>query len=105
MLNRRFQMMVKDHTAINDDLKALAVQKGRERSAVAWIQTSGVVDKMAALTGSAFDDAYVERMIKGPHQGCEGVQRGSCRDERRGHQELRDKFNSGWRPFEAASRP
>jgi putative membrane protein len=58
------QMMVKDHTAINDDLKALAVQKGVTLPGSLDSKHQGMVDKMAALTGSAFDDAYVERMIK-----------------------------------------
>lgn len=58
------RMMVKDHTAINDDLKALAAQKGVTLPDSLDAKHQGMVDKMAALTGSAFDGAYVERMIK-----------------------------------------
>jgi putative membrane protein len=59
------QMMVKDHTAINDDLKALAAQKGVTLPDSLDANHQGMVDKMAALTGSAFDDAYIAAMIKG----------------------------------------
>jgi putative membrane protein len=58
------QMMVKDHTAINDDLKALAVQKGVTLPDSLDAKHQGMVDKMAALTGSEFDDAYIKGMIK-----------------------------------------
>ena len=58
------QMMVKDHTAINDDLKSLAAQKGVTLPDSLDAKHQGMVDKMAALTGSAFDDAYIAAMIK-----------------------------------------
>src|SRR5664280_3541989 len=58
------QMMVKDHTAINDDLKALAAQKGVTLPDSLDAKHQGMVDKMAALTGSEFDDAYIAAMIK-----------------------------------------
>ena len=58
------QMMVKDHTAINDDLKALAAQKDVILPDSLDAKHQGMVDKMAALTGSEFDDAYIKGMIK-----------------------------------------
>jgi len=58
------QTMVKDHTAINDDLKALAAQKGVTLPDGLDAKHQGMVDKMAALTGSEFDDAYITGMIK-----------------------------------------
>jgi putative membrane protein len=58
------QMMVKDHTAINDDLKTLAAQKGVTLTNSLDVEHQGVVDKMAALTGSGFDDAYINGMIQ-----------------------------------------
>src|ERR1039457_6599486 len=58
------QMMVKDHTAINDDLKALAAQKGVTLPDSLDAKHQGMVDKMAALTGSEFDTAYVADMVK-----------------------------------------
>ena len=58
------QMMVKDHTAINGDLKALATQKGVTLPDSLDAKHQGMVDKMAALTGSEFDDAYIAGMIE-----------------------------------------
>jgi putative membrane protein len=58
------QMMVKDHTAINTDLKALAAQKGVALPDSLDAKHQGMVDKLAALTGSEFDDAYIKGMIK-----------------------------------------
>jgi putative membrane protein len=59
------QRMVKDHTAINDDLKALAAQKGVMLPDSLDAKHQAMVDKLTALTGSAFDDAYIAGMIKG----------------------------------------
>lgn len=57
------QMMVKDHTAINDDLKSLAVQKGVNLPHSLDAKHQEMVDKMAALTGPEFDAAYIAGMI------------------------------------------
>ena len=59
------QMMVKDHTTINGDLKALAAQKGVTLPDSLDAKHQRMVDKMAALTGTEFDDAYVAGMAKG----------------------------------------
>ena len=59
------QMMVKDHSAINSDLKALAAQKGVALPDSLDAKHQGKIDKFSALTGSAFDDAYITAMIKG----------------------------------------
>ena len=58
------QMMVKDHTTINDDMKALAAQKGVTLPDSLDAKHQAKVDKMSALTGAAFDDAYIAGMIK-----------------------------------------
>jgi putative membrane protein len=58
------QMMVKDHTAINNDLKALATQKGVTLPDSLNAKHQAMVDKMTALTGAEFDDAYIKGMIK-----------------------------------------
>jgi putative membrane protein len=58
------RMMVKDHTVINDDLKALATQKGVTLADSVDAKHQGKVDKMAALTATGFDDAYISAMIK-----------------------------------------
>jgi putative membrane protein len=59
------QLMVKDHTAINTDLKALAAQKGVALPDSLDAKHQGMVDRMTALAGPAFDDAYIADMIKG----------------------------------------
>ena len=58
------QMMVKDHTAINEDLKALAAQKGVTLPQSLDAEHQGIVDKMTALRDSGFDDAYINGMIQ-----------------------------------------
>jgi putative membrane protein len=58
------QMMVKDHTAINNDLKALASQKSVTLPDNLDAKHQGMVDKMTALSGSEFDNAYIAGMIK-----------------------------------------
>jgi putative membrane protein len=62
------QMMAKDHTAINGDLKTLAAQKGVSLPATLDAKHQGKVDKMSALTGAGFDEAYVKGMIKAHQQ-------------------------------------
>jgi len=56
--------MVKDHTAINDDLKALASLKGVTLAESLDSKHQAEVDKIAALTGIKFDDAYIAAMVK-----------------------------------------
>jgi putative membrane protein len=58
------QMMVKDHTAINSSLKALAGQKDVTIPDSLDAKHQRMVEKMAVLTGSDFDNAYIARMIK-----------------------------------------
>lgn len=59
------QRMVKDHTAINDDLKALAAQKDVTLPGNLDAKHQQIVDKMSALDSLEFDDAYIAGMIKG----------------------------------------
>ena len=58
------QMMVKDHSAINADLKTLAAQKEVALPDSLDAKHQKMVDKMAALSGSAFDKVYIASMIK-----------------------------------------
>jgi len=58
------QMMVKDHTAINGDLKSLAELKGVALPESLNTKHQAMVDEMAALTGSDFDNAYIAAMLK-----------------------------------------
>ena len=57
--------MVKDHTSINDDLRTLAAQKGVSLTGTLDATHQEKLDKMSALTGAGFDDAYIAAMIKG----------------------------------------
>jgi putative membrane protein len=57
--------MVKDHTAINDDLKALAAQKDVTLPDSLDATNQKMVDKLMALTGSEFDKAYIAGMFNG----------------------------------------
>jgi putative membrane protein len=59
------QRMVKDHTAINDDLKALAAQKEVTLPDSLDATHQQMVDKLMALTGSEFDKAYIDGMFNG----------------------------------------
>jgi len=58
------QMMVKDHTAINDDLKVLAAQKGIILPDGLDSKHQEMVHKMKALAGIKFDNAYMADMKK-----------------------------------------
>ena len=58
------QMMVKDHSAINADLKTLAAQKEVPLPDSLDAKHQRMVDKLAALTGSTFDEAYIAAMVK-----------------------------------------
>ncbi len=59
------KMMVKAHTKMNDDLKSLATQKGVILPTTLDAKHQALVDKMTALTGTEFDDAYIAGMVKG----------------------------------------
>jgi putative membrane protein len=58
------QRMVKDHTSINDNLKALAAQKEVTLSDSLDASHQAMVDKMSGLSGSDFDKAYIACMVK-----------------------------------------
>jgi putative membrane protein len=58
------RLMVKDHTAINGDLTALAAQKGVTLPDSLDAKHQRMLDKMSAMTGAEFDSAYVSSMIK-----------------------------------------
>ena len=58
------QRMVKEHGGVNEDLKALAAQKGVTLPDSLDAEHQGMVDKMSALSGSDFDNAYIAGMIK-----------------------------------------
>ena len=66
------QLMVKDHTAINGDLKALAAQKGVALPGSLDAKHQTMVDELAALTGSEFDEAYIAAMVKDHQMDAKG---------------------------------
>ncbi len=56
--------MAKDHEAINSDLKALANQKGVSLPDAMDEKHLEIVERMAGLDASKFDQAYITHMIK-----------------------------------------
>jgi putative membrane protein len=59
------QRMVKDHSAVNDDLKALAAQKDVTLPDSLDAAHQKMADKLMAVTGSEFDKAYIAGMFNG----------------------------------------
>lgn len=57
-------MMVRDHTTANEELKALAGQKGIALPAAPGEDHQEHIDKLAKLSGAEFDKEYVELMEK-----------------------------------------
>lgn len=57
-------MMVTDHTKINTDLKALAMQKGVTLPDDLDAKHQAMVDKLNSKSGDDFDKAYIAAMIK-----------------------------------------
>jgi putative membrane protein len=58
-------MMVKDHTANNDDLTALAKTKGVDAPTKLDSDHQKMVDNLSSKSGAAFDKAYIGAMVKG----------------------------------------
>jgi putative membrane protein len=58
------QRMVTDHTKANEELKAIASQKGMTlpNTLDAWAKAK--IDRMAKMSGAAFDKAYMDDMVK-----------------------------------------
>jgi putative membrane protein len=57
--------MMKDHMALNADLKVLAAQKEITLPETLDAENQKMVDKLTALTGADFDKAYIGGMYKG----------------------------------------
>jgi putative membrane protein len=58
------QHMVDDHSKANDQLKQLAAQKGVTLPTSISKMQKHDMDKLAKLSGAAFDSAYVSMMVK-----------------------------------------
>ncbi len=59
------QMMVNDHTKINDELKALAAKKMVDLPQTVTADQQKTIDKMSKETGKTFDKDYVPMMVDG----------------------------------------
>lgn len=57
------QRMVDDHGKANDDLKALALQKGVDLPGAPNARQKAMQAKLENLQGAAFDRAYVQNMV------------------------------------------
>jgi putative membrane protein len=57
-------MMVKDHTAANNKLKALADSKGVSLPGNSSVGQMAIKAKLEVLSGETFDKSYVKRQIK-----------------------------------------
>jgi putative membrane protein len=57
-------MMIKDHSAANDKLKAIADRKGIKLPASPSVAQMATKTKLEVLTGTAFDKSYIKGMIK-----------------------------------------
>lgn len=56
------QQMIKDHTQANSQLKPLATKKGLTVPTAPNAQQKATRDRLAGLSGSAFDRAYMQQM-------------------------------------------
>lgn len=57
------QKMVDDHGKANEELKTIATGKNMTLPAAPNAKDQAVIDKMSALSGAAFDKAYVTDMV------------------------------------------
>ena len=62
-------MLVKDHTAINDKLQALAASKNISLPTSACIGEMGTKAKLEVLSGETFDKSFIKTEIK-DHRGA-----------------------------------
>lgn len=56
-------MMIKDHTAVNDKLKNIAGEKNIELPASLPEDKAAKLETLSTLSGAAFDEAYAEEMV------------------------------------------
>lgn len=85
------QRMVKDHTAINDDLKALGTQKDAILPDSLDATHQKMVDKLMALTGSEFDKAYIAGMFNGHKKAIKAFKAESAETRDAGVKSFADK--------------
>lgn len=57
------QKMVDDHSKANDELKSLASSKSMTLPSAPNAKDQATIDKMSAMSGKAFDAAYIKDMV------------------------------------------
>jgi len=57
-------MMVKDHSAANDKLKAVASSKGIDLPSSPSMSQMATIGKLNVLSGDSFDKSYIKGMVK-----------------------------------------
>ncbi len=87
--------MVKDHSSIDDNLKTLAAKKGVSLPDRLDTKHQEIVDKMAALSGSDFDNAYITCMIKDHKQDAKAFKSESSATKDTERQKLCRYYYSG----------
>ena len=65
------QRMVAEHGAANQELMQLAQRKGVQLPQEMGPQHRAAMDRLAALSGPAFDEAYMVEMLKGHQAGAD----------------------------------
>lgn len=58
------KMLVEDHTKANEELKAIAAQKNISLPTAMSEECQKTYDELAAKTGTEFDEAFAERIVK-----------------------------------------
>jgi putative membrane protein len=58
------QRMIDDHSKANDELKALAAQKGEVLPTELDASHKALQDRLSKLSGDAFDKAYMKEMVR-----------------------------------------
>ena len=62
---KRFaQMMIADHSKANDELKSLAAKKNISLPTTLDAKHRSTIDRLEAMSGTAFDRAYVDEMVE-----------------------------------------
>jgi putative membrane protein len=71
--------MVKDHSAANEQLKALAAGKGIDLPGNSSTSQMATKAKLEVMSGDTFDKSYVEGQVKAHRDTVELSQKGDCR--------------------------
>jgi putative membrane protein len=73
---KRFgQRMVDDHSKGNEELKAVAAQKGMTVPSTMNAKQKATMDRLQRLSGAAFDRAYMDDMVKDHQEDIAEFQR------------------------------